>query len=74
MPRRLGTHASAVSPKHLQAYLDEYTFRHNQRGTQGVGRIAARTIGHLVASVPITMRQIVDDTVRCCRLRPIQAT
>ena len=67
----LGTHASAVSPKHLQAYLDEYTFRHNRRATQGVGRIAARTIQQLVASAPITMRQIVDETVRCRRLRPI---
>jgi transposase-like protein len=70
----LGTHASAVSAKHLQAYLDEYAFRHNRRATKGVGRIAARTIERLVASVPITMRMIVDDTVRCRRLRPICQT
>ena len=38
----IGTHAGAVAPKHLQAYLDEYAFRYNRRRTNGVGRIAAR--------------------------------
>jgi transposase-like protein len=65
----LGTHASAVRPKHLQAYLDEYVFRHNRRGTQGVGRIASRTIEQLVMLPPRTMRDIVDDTPWFCRLR-----
>ena len=60
----LGTHAGAVSNKHLQAYLDEFAFRHNRRKTKGVGRIAARVIGSLVAHVPMTMRAIVDATVR----------
>jgi hypothetical protein len=45
----LGTHAGAVRPKHLQAYLDEFAFRHNRRKTNGVGRIAARVIEQLVA-------------------------
>jgi hypothetical protein len=36
----LGTHAGAVKPKHLQAYLDEFVFRHNRRKTVGVGRVA----------------------------------
>lgn len=36
----LGTHAGAVRPKHLQAYLDEFAFRHNRRKTNRVGRIA----------------------------------
>jgi ISXO2-like transposase domain len=69
----LGTHASAVSPKHLQSYLDEYAFRHNRRGTQGVGRIAARAIEQLVASAPITMRMLVENTVHCRRLLPVSA-
>jgi len=68
----LGTHASAVRPKHLQAYLDEYAFRHNRRGTQGVGRIASRTIEQLVRLPPRTMRDIVDDTHWYRRLRPLQ--
>ena len=48
--------------KHLQAYLDEFAFRHNRRKTNGVGRIAARVIEKLVAHPPRTMRQIIDDT------------
>ena len=44
----LGTHAGAVRDKHLQAYLDEFAFRHNRRKTNGVGRIAARVIEQLV--------------------------
>jgi hypothetical protein len=31
------SHAGAVGDKHLQAYLDEYAFRHNRRETNGVG-------------------------------------
>ena len=59
----LGTHGSAVSTKHLQAYLDEYVFRHNRRRTKGVGRIAARTIEQLVVHAPMTMRRLIDETV-----------
>jgi transposase-like protein len=65
----LGTHAGAVRPKHLQAYLDEYAFRHNRRRTNGVGRIAARVIERLVARPPLTMRTLIDDT-RPCRWFP----
>ena len=61
----LGTHAGAVSDKHLQAYLDEFAFRHNRRKTNGVGRIAARVIESLVARPPMTMRGIIDGTRRC---------
>ena len=66
----LGTHAGAVAPKHLQAYLDEYAFRHNRRKTNGVGRIAARVIERLVARPPLTMRSLIDDTPRCRWFRP----
>ncbi len=58
----LGTHAGAVSPKHLQSYLDEFAFRYNRRKTNGVCRIAARVIESLVAKPPLTMRQIIDGT------------
>jgi transposase-like protein len=58
----LGTHAGAVAPKHLQAYLDEYAFRHNRRRTNGVGRIAARVIEQLVRRQALTMRTLIDDT------------
>jgi hypothetical protein len=61
----LGTHAGAVRPKHLQAYLDEFAFRHNRRKTNGVGRIAARVIEQLVAHGPLPMRKIIDESTRC---------
>jgi Zn ribbon nucleic-acid-binding protein len=61
----LGTHAGAVGPKHLQAYLDEFAFRHNRRKTNGVGRIAARVIEQLVVRAPRPMRKIIDETRRC---------
>jgi Zn ribbon nucleic-acid-binding protein len=60
----LGTHAGAVAPKHLQAYLDEFAFRHNRRKTDGVARIAARVIEQLVGRAPLTMKSLVKDTVR----------
>lgn len=54
----LGTHGGAVKPKYLQAYLDEFAFRHNRRRTKGVARIAARTIEGLVSRTARTLRDI----------------
>ena len=68
----LGTHAGAVSDKHLQAYLDEFAFRHNRRKTNGVGRIAARVIAHLVAHEPLPMKTLVKATTRCRWFASIQ--
>ena len=51
-----------MKPKHLQAYLDEFAFRHNRRKTSGVTRIAARVIEQLVVRPPLTMRQLIEDT------------
>ena len=67
----LGTHAGAMAPKHLQAYLDEYAFRHNRRKTGGVARIAARVIEQLVMRAPLTKKSLVKDTVRT-RWFPLQ--
>jgi hypothetical protein len=70
----MGTHAGAVRDKHLQAYLDEFAFRHNRRKTNGTVRIAAHVIESLVAKPPLTMRQIIDDTRRCRGLGSSNAT
>ncbi len=59
----LGTYAGAVKTKHLQSYLDEFVFRYNRRKTNGVARIAARTIERLVAQPAMTMRQLIDETL-----------
>ena len=61
----LGTHHGAVAPKHLQSYLDEYTFRYNRRNTKGVVRIAARCLENIVTHPPLTKRQLIDDTYEC---------
>ncbi len=61
----LGTHAGAIGAEHLQAYLDEFAFRHNRRKTNGTVRIAARVIEGLVAREPLTMRKLIDQTPRC---------
>jgi transposase-like protein len=61
----LGTHHGAVSAKHLQAYLDEFAFRYNRRKTNGVGRIASRLLQNLIAAEPMSMRQLVEETLPC---------
>ncbi len=58
----LGTHGSSVKPTYLQAYLDEFTFRYNRRKTNGVGRIAARTISGLVSRPARTLAEISDKS------------
>ena len=68
----LGTHAGAVRRKHLQAYLDEFAFRHNRRRTSGGARIAARVIEGLVESKPLTVRRLVRDTKPCRWFAPPQ--
>ena len=69
----IGTHAGAAKPKHLQAYLDEFAFRHNRRKTDGVASIAARVIESVVAKPPLTMRALVEATKLHRRFASIQA-
>jgi transposase-like protein len=61
----LGTHGDGVQSKHLQAYLDEFAFRHNRGKTKGVGRIAARTLQQLVVCAPMTRKMLVKETLPC---------
>jgi ISXO2-like transposase domain len=61
----LGTHAGAIRPKHLQAYLDEFAFRSTGAKPNGVGRIAARTIER----PPLTMEKLIPETVPCRNFR-----
>ena len=60
----LGTHAGAVSDKHLQTYLDEFAFRFNRRKTKGVARIAACVIATLVTHAALPMRSLIKQTCR----------
>jgi len=48
----LGTHQGAVRPEHLQAYLDEYTFRFNRRSSRRRGLLFHRLMEHAVVTSP----------------------
>ena len=56
----LGTHQGAVSGKHLDYYLDEYTFRFNRRTSGSRGMLFYRLIEQAVITVSLPYRQIVD--------------
>lgn len=55
----LGTHQGSVSDMHLQAYLEEYTFRFNRRNAKSRGLVFKRLIEHSLATAPITQDDIV---------------
>jgi ISXO2-like transposase domain len=55
----LGTHHGAVSPDHLDYYLDEYTFRFNRRKSQARGLLFYRLIEQAVQVDPVRYRQLV---------------
>jgi len=56
----LGTHQGAVGEKHLDYYLDEYTFRFNRRTSRHRGLLFYRLVEQAVAVDPTTYRDIVD--------------
>ena len=49
-------HQSGVSVEHLQAYLDEFTFRFNRRPARA--RSAEKLVG-AVSAGPTTMRELI---------------
>ena len=50
----LGTHQGSFDPEHLQAYLEEFTFRFNRRTSRSRGLVFRRLIEQAVATDPIT--------------------
>ena len=56
----LCTHQGAVSGKHLDYYLDEYTFRFNRRTSGSRGMLFYRLMEQAVMTVSLPYRQIVD--------------
>jgi len=56
----LGTHQGAVSNKHLDYYLDEYTFRFNRRRSRARGLLFYRLLQNAVAVDLITYRGLVS--------------
>lgn len=51
----LGTHQGSVDPAHLQAYLEEFTFRWNRRNATHRGLVFHRLIEQAVATEPVTV-------------------
>ena len=54
-----GTHQSGVSVEHLQAYLDEFTFRFNRRHARARGQLFFRLLEGAVIAAPTTMRELI---------------
>ena len=57
----LGTHQGAVSDKHMQSYLDEYTFRFNRRKSAKRGLLFYRLLEGAVVTNPITLSELFDS-------------
>ena len=56
----LGTHQGSVDPRHLQAYLDEFTFRFNRRNVRQRGLLFYRLLEQAVVTPPAPYRSLVD--------------
>ena len=57
----LGIHQGAVSRKHLDAYLDEFTFRFNRRLSRHRGKLFYRLVQHAVTIGPAPYRTLVGS-------------
>jgi transposase-like protein len=55
----LGTLQGSLSDKHIDYYLDEYTFRFNRRTSNARGLLFYRLLQQAVMITPVTYRQIV---------------
>lgn len=55
----LGTHQGSVSAKHLDYYLDEFTFRFNRRASQARGLLFYRLLQQAVEVAPLPYHRIV---------------
>ena len=57
----LGTHQGSIGTDHMQAYLDEFTFRFNRRGSRARGMLFYRLLQQSVAMVPISFHDLVAN-------------
>ena len=55
----IGTHQGAVSGKHLDYYLDEYTFRFNRRKSKARGLLFYRLLQQAIISDHLPYKKIV---------------
>ncbi len=66
----IGTHQGAVSHKHLEYYLDEFTFRFNRRRSRSRGKLFFRLAQQAVAVDPVTYDHMVHPTSAKTRSKP----
>ena len=69
----MGTHQGAVSHKHLDYYLDEYTFRFNRRKSKNRGKLFFRLAQQAVAVAPAPYHEIVQQSRRIAQKAKPQA-
>ena len=55
----MGTHQGSFHPRHLDFYLDEYTFRFNRRTSRSRGLLFYRLLEQAVVTEPVTYQSIV---------------
>jgi transposase-like protein len=55
----LGTHQGSVGPEHLDAYLNEFTFRFNRRRSRRRGLLFYRLLEQAILADPITYRSLI---------------
>ncbi len=55
----LGTHQGAISPEHLDYYLDEFTFRFNRRKSASRGKLFYRVVQQATQVSPVPYKFIV---------------
>jgi transposase-like protein len=60
----MGTHQGAISHKHLDYYLDEFTFRFNRRRSKSRGKLFYRLAQQAVAVDPVTLDQIIHPNTK----------
>ena len=60
----LGTHHGAVDPRHVDYYLDEFTFRFNRRTSRSRGMLFYRLIQQSTLATPVTYAHIRDNEHR----------
>ena len=58
----MGTHQGAVSHKHLNYYLDEFTFRFNRRRSKSRGKLFFRLMQQAVTVEPVPLDRILHPT------------
>jgi len=56
----LGTHQGSLSSKHIEYYLDEYTFRYNRRKSKSRGLLFLRVLENAVQIEQTTYKQLIS--------------